>query len=88
MKSDKYDWSKFSEMILNCNEETLRYLVRHMNISSKVTDDFLTKLDLIETHEKLFENKGLLKKFSKDELELLRVLMTNKKPRLFGSKSP
>lgn len=57
---EKYDWAKFTDMLMNSSEETLKYLVRHRSLSSRATDDFLTKLDLIETHRDLFEDETKL----------------------------
>ena len=76
------------DIIINSNEETLQYLVRHMKIANLSTEDFMTKLDLIETHPKLFEDDKVMKQFTKEEIELLRVLVIANKPKLYGSKVP
>ena len=86
--SDRFNWGKFTEMIMNYNEESLGYLVRHKIISEKQCEDFITKLDLIETHRGLFENTNVLKQFSKEEIELLRILITTSQPKQYAHKSP
>lgn len=78
---DKYDWNKLTDVIMNSNDQTMKYLIRNRVFSGNLSGDFLTKLDLIESHPKLFENEKIMEKFKKEELELLRVLMNNNKPK-------
>ena len=52
---------------------------------SEPSDDFLTKLDLIDTHPELFLSKK--DSVSKEELELLRQLVVGVN-KIYKSKSP
>lgn len=63
---------------------------RHVNLSLNKTEDYLTKLDLIDTHPELFSIGKLQqtkKKFTKRDIENLRVQITKDK-NLFASRSP
>ena len=49
--------------------------------------DFLTKLDLIETHPELFDNRKKKLNFTQEEIEQIRVLVT-KNDRAFATRNP
>lgn len=51
------------------------------------TDDFLTKLDLIDSHPEIFDKRKRNLDLSKEELEQLRVVVVGDQ-KLFGSRSP
>ena len=79
-------WTKVKNKIFETERPILKGLKRHVNMTLNPTDNYLTKLDLIDTHPQLFikENKN---KFSESEIEQLRIQMTEGQ-QLFASRSP
>ena len=51
------------------------------------TEDFLTKLDLMDSHPEIFDDRGKNLKLTKEEIEQLRVVVIGNE-KLFGTRSP
>ena len=73
-------WGKVKEFVWNKdNEDTIQNIGRFILMKDE-TDDFLTKLDLIDTHPEVFlTDNPAAPKLSKFEIEQLRVIANGDK---------
>ena len=65
-------WTKFKNKIFETERPILKGLQRHVHMTLNPTTDYLTKLDLIDTHPELF-NMNNKTTFTEEEIEQLRV---------------
>ena len=80
-------WGKLVNKILATDTESLRDMHRHVMMQNN-TDDFLTKLDLIEKYPEIFANiKNKKLDLSKEEIEVLRVMIIEKEGKKFAQKN-
>lgn len=71
-------WSKLVSRILTLESKELKEMQRHVQMQNN-TDDFLTKLDLIEKYPQLFAaSKNHKVEMTKEEIEVLRALIIEK----------
>lgn len=70
--------------ILSLDSKTLQDMHRHVQMQNN-TEDFLTKLDLIEKYPQLFvRTKNCKAELTKDEIEVLRVMTLEKAGKTFA----
>lgn len=84
-------WTKIKDKIFDTEKEVLKGLHRHVQITMLPTEDYLTKLDLIDTHPELFKPQLKNVQLTKQEIEMLRQYTINKyrgTKKLFASRSP
>lgn len=73
-------------MIDETEPEQIKSIKRQLQLQEQ-TDDYLTKLDLIDEHPELFDKRKDKIKLTKIELEQVRILIVGDR-KLFASRSP
>ena len=83
--SKKKTWNKIRENILKDDKKLVPRIKRYNILKTASKEDFLTKLDIIDSHPEVFDSKHKDVKLSKEELEQLRVLVVGDQ-KLFASR--
>jgi len=68
------NWTSLKNRVFNMEVKQIRAFKR-FNLLKSDTDDFMTRLDLIDSHQELYILNDKFPKLSKDEREKLRLFV-------------